>query len=419
MGGSTPTSPDPALLERFADLIVGFGANVQPGQVVELRTQIGREPATRAIAASCYRHGARFVDVSYFDPHIRRARVQHAPDDSLEFVPSWHRERVLQYGEQRCARIVLSGATPPGLSDGLDPERAARDRWPFISEYHKLIDDNTTNWCGCPGPSLDWAGIVYPELEANEALASLWVDVFHMCRVDEEDPIAAWRDRLDALARAERKLNEHRFDALHFQGPGTDLTVGLLPSSRWMSGISETVDGIPFMANLPTEEVFTAPDPQRAEGVVRSTKPLQLRGGALLDDLVVRFEGGRAVEIDAGRGAETLRQMSASDGGAARLGEVALVDREGRVGGLDRVFYTTLLDENAASHIALGSAYLVTVGEEDRARANESSVHIDFMVGSDDVDVTGITLGGERVPVLRRGSWQLSGHNPEAADLSK
>jgi aminopeptidase len=407
VGGSTPTSSDPAQLERFADLVVGFGANVQPGQIVELRSQIGREPATRAIAASAYRHGARFVDVAYFDPHIRRARVQHADAETLDFVPSWHRERVLQYGEQRCARIVLTGATPPGLSDGLDPERAARDRWPFIAEYHKLIDDNTTNWCGCPGPSLDWAGIVYPELDADDAEAALWNDVFHMCRVDEADPIAAWRERLDALARAERELNEHRFDSLHFQGPGTDLTLGLLPSSRWLSGISETVDGIPFMANLPTEEVFTAPDPERAEGVVRSTKPLQLRGGTLLEDLVVRFEGGRAVEIDAARGAEVLRQMCASDEGAARLGEVALVDREGRVGSLDRVFYTTLLDENAASHIALGSAYLETVGEEERERTNVSSIHVDFMLGGDDVDVTGITGSGERVPVLRGGRWQL------------
>jgi aminopeptidase len=407
VGGSTPTSPDPALLERFADLVVGFGANVQPGQIVELRSQIGREPATRAIAASAYRHGARFVDVAYFDPHIRRARVQHADAETLDFVPSWHRERVLQYGEQRCARIVLTGATPPGLSEGLDPERAARDRWPFIAEYHKLIDDNTTNWCGCPGPSLDWAGIVYPELDADDAEAALWNDVFHMCRVDEADPIAAWRERLDALARAKAKLNDNQFDSLHFQGTGTDLTLGLLPSSRWLSGVSETVDGIPFMANLPTEEVFTAPDPQRAEGVVRSTKPLQLRGGTLLEDLVVRFEGGRAVEIDAARGAEVLRQMSALDEGAARLGEVALVDREGRVGSLDRVFYTTLLDENAASHIALGSAYLETVGEEERGRTNVSSIHVDFMLGGDDVDVTGITGGGERVPVLRGGRWQL------------
>jgi aminopeptidase len=380
---------------------------VQPGQIVELRTQIGREPATRAIAASAYRHGARFVDVSYFDPHIRRARVQYADEETLDFVPSWHRERVLQYGEQRCARIVLSGATPPGLSEGLDPARAARDRWPFIAEYHKLIDDNTTNWCGCPGPSLDWAALVYPDLPADAAQAALWGDVFRMCRVDEEDPISAWRERLDALARAETTLNGLRFDSLHFEGPGTDLTLGLLPSSRWLSGISETVDGIAFMANLPTEEVFTAPDPQRAEGVVRSTKPLQLRGGTLIEDLVVRFEGGRAVQIDAANGAEILRKMCESDEGASRLGEVALVDREGRVGSLDRVFYTTLLDENAASHIALGSAYLVTVGDEDRERANESSVHIDFMLGGDDVDVTGITRAGEQVPVLRRGSWAL------------
>ena len=407
MDGSTPTSPEPALLERYADLVVGFGANVQRGQIVELRSKLGCEAVTRALAAACYRRGARFVDVSYFDPHVRRARIEHADPDTLEFVPSWHRQRVLGYGEQRCARIVPNSATPPGLSDGLDPERAARERWPFIPEYNTLIDENTTNWCGCPGPSLDWAAIVYPDLGAAEALAALWNDVFHVCRVDEPDPQAAWRRRLEVLARAEARLNELRLDALHFAGPGTDLTLGLLPSSRWMSGITETVDGIPFMANLPTEEVFTAPDPARADGVVRSTKPLQLRGGALLRDLRVRFEDGRAAEIEAEGDAEILRRMCASDEGASRLGEVALVDDESRIGALDRVFYTTLLDENAASHVALGDAYLETVGEADRARANESTIHVDFMLGGDGVDVTGVTRDGERVPVLRGGRWQL------------
>jgi aminopeptidase len=408
MAISTEAPPiDEATLARYADLIVGFGANVQPGQIVEIRSELENLDLTRAVAASAYRHGARFVDVWYLDSHVRRARLEHADAETLEFVPSWHGRRVLELGEQRCARIALTPLTTPGLFDDVDPARSARDRFPMIPEYLKIVHDSTTNWTGVLCPSPAWAALVHPELDRGEALALLWEQVLHVCRLDEPDPLAAWQARLDELTRAERQLNAHRFDTLHFQGPGTDLTIGLLPTSTWHSGISETVDGIRHLANLPTEETFTAPDPARAHGVVTSTKPLHLKSGVLVRGLRVRFEGGRAVEIAADAGAEAVRASCASDEGASRLGEVALVDRGGRVGALDTVFYTTLLDENAASHLALGAAYPETVGEQDRERANDSSVHVDFMIGSDEVDVTGVTRAGERVPVLRRGAWQI------------
>ncbi len=411
MDASTQTSssaPIPAqTLERYAELIVGLGANVQPGQVVSLRTELGKEELTRAVVASAYRRGAKFVDVEYFDPYVRRARILHGSDEAIDFYPSWHRDRVLQLGEQRCARIGLSGVGARGVFDDLDPERLARDRFPFIPEYMQVINDGTTNWTGAGCPTTDWATLVHPDLEPEEALARLWEQVLHICRVDEDDPVAAWHVRLDALKEARSRLNERRFDALHFEGPGTDLTLGLLPTSTWDSGIAQTVDGIAHLPNIPTEETFTAPDPSRADGVVTATKPLQLGGGMVASGLRIRFEGGRAVEIDAETGAEAVRARCARDEGASRLGEVALVDREGRVGALDTVFYTTLFDENAASHLAFGSAYVDTVGEEDRGRVNESSIHMDFMIGGDDVDVTGITHAGERVPVLRRGTWQI------------
>ena len=408
MAISTEAPPiDKATLDRYADLIVGFGANVQPGQIVEVRSELENAGLVRAVAASAYRRGARFVDVWYLDSRVRLARLEHAPSETLEFVPSWHGRRVLQFGEQRCARIALTPLMTPGLFDGVDPDRVARDRFPLIEEYLTIVHENTTNWTGVLCPSPAWARLVHPELERQEALALLWEQVLHVCRLDEPDPLGAWQARLEELTRAERQLNAHRFDALHFQGPGTDLTVGLLPTSTWHSGISETVDGIRHLANLPTEETFTAPDPARADGVVTSTKPLHLKSGVLVRGLRVRFEGGRAVEITADAGAEAARSACASDEGASRLGEVALVDRSGRVGALDTVFYTTLLDENAASHLALGAAYPETVGEDDRARANQSSVHVDFMIGSDDVDVTGITRAGERVPVLRGGDWRI------------
>jgi aminopeptidase len=268
----------------------------------------------------------------------------------------------------------------------------------------KIINDRTTNWTIASCPTLDWAALVRPDAPADEALATLWQEIIHICRLDEPDPVAAWRTRMATLLDASARLTASRFDALHFSGPGTDLTVGLLPSSTWTCASFATADGLAHVANLPSEEVFTTPDPARVEGVVRSTKPLFVNGTAI-EGLVVRFEGGRAVQIDAERGAETLRTMVAQDDGAARLGEVALVDREGRIGPLGTVFYDTLLDENAASHIALGNGYKFAVEEADQARVNESRIHVDFMIGADDVDVTGVRGDGERVPVLRGGSW--------------
>jgi aminopeptidase len=258
-----------------------------------------------------------------------------------------------------------------------------------------------------PCPTEAWAELVFPDLPAEEALGRLWDEVAHVCRLDEPDPIAAWNDRADSLAAAAAWLNQHRLDALHFEGPGTDLTVGLLPTSTFHGARDETIDGIVHLANVPTEEVYATPDPERTEGRVRSTKPLVLADGTIIRGLELRFEGGRAVEIDADQGAAVMRGRAAFDDGAARLGEVALVDRESRIGRLGTVFYDTLLDENAASHIALGDGFDQGLGDDDRGRRNRSSIHIDFMIGSDDVTVTGITRDGTRIPVLRGEVWQV------------
>jgi aminopeptidase len=393
-------------LERFADLIVGFGANVQPGQIVAIGSEPGKEPLTRAVADSAYRHGAKFVDVAYFDLHVKRSRILHAADDTLEFVPSWYGERILALGDQRCARIGLSGSVAPGLLDGLDPARAGRDQLPFVRETGVVVNNATTNWTISPCPTVGWAKQVHPSLDDDEALARLWEQVVHVCRLDEDDPVAAWRTRIDALVGVADRLSAHRFAELHFEGPGTDLHVGLLPTSKWICASFDTVDGIRHMPNLPSEEVFSAPDPQRVDGVVSATKPLDLQG-TIVEGLVVRFEQGRVVQIDADANADALRARVGLDDGAARLGEVALVDRQGRIGPLDTVFYDTLLDENAASHIALGNAYAFCVDEEDRPALNQSAIHIDFMIGSAEVAVTGVAADGTRVPVLRGGDWQL------------
>src|SRR5919198_460194 len=329
-------------VDRLADLIVNFGANVQKGQILDVGSSLGKEELTRAIVASAYRRGAKFVDVQYWDPYLKKARVQHASDEVLDFVPPWYGERALQLGEERGAVISLSGPTEPHLYDDLDPERLGRDVFPRVKEYTTIVNDRTVNWCVAPCPTEKWATLVHPDLEPESALETLWNQIVHICRLDEDEPEAAWHERNARLEDVAARLTERRFDALHFEGPGTDLTIGLLPTSRWLGG-----------------------------------------------------------------GEETVRALVEQDEGGARLGEVALVDREGRIGPLDTVFYDTLLDENAASHIALGSAYDAAAGEEDRARLNRSSIHVDFMIGAPDVDVTGITQDGERVPVLRDSAWQL------------
>jgi aminopeptidase len=399
---------DDATLARFAELAVDFGANVQPGQLVSLSGAPGKERLVRAIAERAYVRGAKFVDVAWFDPWVKRARIAHARDDTLEYVPPWHGERILALGRERSAAITLSGPVAPGLLDDLDPVRAGRDRLPSIRESGEVVSRRELNWTILPGATPAWAELVHPDLEPEAALAKLEEQLLHVLRLDEDDPVAAWTARADTLVAAAQRLTDRGFDALHYTGPGTDLTVGLLPGATWQAARFQTAEGIPHMPNLPTEEVFTSPDPSRVEGHVTSTKPLVLVDGTVVRDLSLRFERGRAVQLEASTAQETMRTIISRDDGAARLGEVALVDREGRIGALDTVFYDTLLDENAASHLALGRAFpFLAPDVETASRMNESDIHIDFMIGSPELTVTGITRDGERAPVLVGGSWQI------------
>jgi len=400
---------DANLLERYADLIVSVGANVQPDQVLAVEALPEAQPLVAAIARRAYEKGARYVDVQYFDPQVKRIRAEYAAEQTLDWIPPWAGKRMLALGDLDAARVVLVPLVPPGLLDGVDAERAGRDRLPTVPETFKVIDDRSVAWTLSPYPTLGWAQTVYPDLDGAEALERLWQDVAHICRLDEPDPAAAWQERIDQIWQNASRLDALDLDSLHFEGPGTDLTVGLLPSSRFAKegGSSQTRTGVRHVPNIPTEEVYTTPDPERTEGVVAATKPLDV-AGSLVTGLRIRFEGGRAVEIDAETNVAALRRRCSLDDGASRLGEVALVDRESRIGKLGRTFFTTLLDENAASHLAFGDAYSAPVGDEhDLPRINESVVHIDFMIGSDDVTVTGTTKAGERVAILRGGTWQI------------
>ncbi len=403
----TPETDKAPPVAALADLIVRFGANVQPGQIVSISSEPGKEPLARETAAAAYRRGAKFVDLSVFDIHLKRARALHASPDTLEFVPPWYGEHARALGEHRAAVVAFTGPVDPGVMDGIDPELVGRDMLPMLKEAIEIVNQRTTNWTAAPCPTPGWAKLVHPELEPHDALTRLWDEVAHVCRLDMTDPVSAWEERLDRLARVAGKLDGLHLDSVRFEGPGTELSVGLLPSSRWRYARLSTVDGIDHAPNIPSEEVFTTPDPERVDGVVAATKPLFV-SGALITGLRVRFEAGRAVEIDADRGADTLRALSSRDPGAARLGEMALVDRESRIGSLGTVFFDTLLDENAASHIALGQGLDFGIeGDEDQDRVNRSALHVDFMIGGNDVAVTGIRHDGTGVPLLRDGAWQL------------
>jgi aminopeptidase len=392
---------------KLAELVVGFGANVQPGQVMGVTSFVGKEELTREVARAAYERGARWVDVVYFDNLLKRERVAHAPADSLDFVPPWLLQRLQWLSDEHAARVTLSGPQAPTALEGLDPERAGHDLLPYLPLSGKVVNARTTNWSICPGPTVEWAEAVYPDLPPDAAYERLWKAVIHICRLDAADPAAAWGERTRTLGAVTQRLNDRRFDAIHLKGPATDLTVGLFPSSVWHAGDFETVDGIRHNPNLPSEEAFTTPDPQRVSGYATATLPKELYG-SIISGIRVEFEEGRAVKIDAERGADALRSALAKDDGGVRLGELALVDGEGRIGPMRTVFLDTLIDENAASHIALGSGYQVVVEDEaDKKRVNRSEVHVDVMIGSAELDVDGITRDGARVPVLRDLAWQI------------
>ncbi len=246
---------------RLADLIAGFGANIQPGQVVNVSSAPGKEEVTRELARAAYERGAKYVDVSYFDQWVKRERLAHADPDTLEYVPEWMGRRLLQLSDERGCRISLSGPHAPRALEGIDPALAGRDLLPYLKETGEVINRRTSNWCVAPAPTLDWATYVYPDLEPGAALERLWSDIEHICRLDEPDPVASWTERMDAIKVVAGRLTTHRFDSIRLHGTDTDLTIGLLPSSRWVAGGMETVDGLSFHPNVPSEEIFTTSRP--------------------------------------------------------------------------------------------------------------------------------------------------------------
>jgi len=402
---------DPGRLERYAQLAVEVGANLQPGQLLLVQAFPEQAELARAVVACAYRAGARFVDVNYGDQRVRRSLIESGPEEMLSWSQPWLVERLKYASAEKAAKINFSGDPEPGLLADLDPARVAeaRQRELLETSLQQHVEDQVA-WTLIGAPTEGWAKAIFGEPDVER----LWRAIEHTVRLDEPDPVAAWREHIARLSKRAEILNRRRFDSIHFQGPGTDLTIGLLPDSNWHAAEGKTVFGQTFVPNLPTEEVFATPDRLRAEGHVRSTRPLSL-DGTIARDLELRLEDGRIVEVSASAGAEAVEAQTRLDENACRLGEISIVDRTSRVGDLDMIFLNTLYDENAACHIAYGRGFPggieggLELDPEELVRrgVNWSQVHTDLMIGGHEVDVDGITKDGDAVPVLRANAWVL------------
>lgn len=405
---------DPLKLDRLAQIAVRIGLNLQAGQDLFLTAPVAALPLVRRIAEHAYRAGAGLVTPIFSDEELTLARYRFGQDASFDRAPAWLYEGAAKAFGDNAARLAVIGDNPMLLS-GQDPAKVARANKANSLAYRPALEKITNfeiNWNIVAYPSASWARQVFPDDAEEIAVARLAEAIFAASRVDRDDPVAAWAQHNAALASRTRWLNGERFSALHFTGPGTDLTVGLADGHEWQGGASTAKNGVSCNANIPTEEVFTTPHARRIEGHVASTKPLSYQG-TLVEHIQVRFEAGRIVEAKASRGEEVLNKVLDTDEGARRLGEVALVPHASPISQSGVLFYNTLFDENASCHIALGQCYSkcfldgTTLSPEQIAAqgGNRSLIHIDWMIGSGEVDIDGVKPDGSRVPVFRKGEW--------------
>ncbi|WP_370044458.1 MULTISPECIES: aminopeptidase [Salipiger] len=410
----TDSPIDPTLVQRLADVAVRTGLNLQPGQELVLTAPIDAAPLVRAVAAAAYEAGASLVTPIFADPGVSLARYGKAGDESFDTAAGWLYEGMAEAFKRGAARMAIVGEDPMLLAeqDAAKVSRAGKANSAAYKPALEKIANFEINWSICAWPGQAWAQRMFPDLAPSEAQARLAEAIFAASRVDRDDPVAAWAEHNATLRTRTEWLNEQRFSALHFKSPGTDLTVGLADDHEWHGGASEAQNGVVCNPNIPTEEVFTTPHAHRVDGTVRSTKPLSHQG-SLIDGIEVTFKDGRIIEAKAEQGGDILRELIATDEGAARLGEVALVPHSSPISQSGLLFYNTLFDENAACHIALGQCYSkcfldgASLSAEEVAEkgGNASLIHVDWMIGGADTDIDGIKPDGTRVPVFRDGEW--------------
>jgi aminopeptidase len=407
-------SINPAKLDKLAELAIRVGLRLQRGQDLFLTAPVAALPLVRRITEHAYKAGAGLVTPFLVDEEAALARYHYAPDESFDRAAGWLYQGVAKAFAANTARLAVVGDNPMLLS-GEDPAKVARANKAFSVAYQPALDKIANfdiNWNIIAYPGSAWAKLVFPGDEDDVATAKLAEAIFSASRIDSDDPVAAWAAHNAVLRSRTEWLNGKRFRALHYSGPGADLTIGLADGHEWEGGASTAKNGVTCNPNIPTEEVFTTPHARRVQGHVVSTKPLSYQG-ALIDGIAVRFEEGRIVEAKAARGEEVLRKVLDTDEGARRLGEVALVPHSSPISKSGLLFYNTLFDENAACHIALGQCYSkcfvdgakLTPAQIAAQGGNKSLIHIDWMIGSDKLDIDGIGEDGRRTPVFRKGEW--------------
>jgi aminopeptidase len=402
------------MLQRYADVTLRVGLALQPGQRLIVRAWIDGAPLMRAIAARAYELGSRLVTVIYNDEMLGLARLQHAPRDSFSEAPGWIMEGVAECMRQGDAYLQITGDTP-GLLDAQDPatkSEMSKAGWAAYKPVLSLQEENAVAWSLVSAATPGWAAKVFPNLTPEAAIERLWDAIFEVCRLKTDDPVAAWQRHIRDLSARCQYLNHKQYTTFRYSGPGTSLTVGMPEHHVWLGGSEVNKDGMAFVANLPTEEIFSTPHRARVSGTVVSSLPLSYQG-SILRDLALTFADGKVVHASARQGEGILRGLIETDDGSAQLGEIALVSHASPIARSGIVFYNTLFDENAASHLAFGSAYKACIEggmnlSDDAfqmAGGNTSSVHVDFMIGSAEMSVDGILPSGASEPVMRKGDW--------------
>ncbi len=407
-------------LEKYTEVILKVGLNLQKGQrLLIFQTTFASFPLELApfveiLVRKAYQLGARFVEVLWDHPQIHLIRFQHAPRDSFEEFPTWRRDVKLEFAEKGDAILGIL-ASNPDLFIEQDPDLMDIRRRTSLKHnkpFNKLISKNATNWTVIAAPVDGWANKIFPNIAPDKRKTKLWDTIFDICRVKQKDPVSAWNDHNNKLHARRRFLNNKQYSTLKLKAPGTDLVIGLPKKHIWIGGSEKSQNGIVFTANLPTEEIFTLPHKDKIEGVVTATKPLNY-AGSRIEDFKLKFSEGKVIEATAGKGQKFLDQFIKTDEGASRLGEIALVPHSSPISQSGLLFYNSLIDENASCHIALGRAYSPCLENGEKMSdeefmnigGNMSLIHVDFMIGSGEMDVDGILENGTSEPIMRSGEW--------------